>query len=83
MPGEISQSYDGPGDPCPGCRLRSDGTVNPHADSMCGVCHGSGWMPDDYVCSSGQHRWESGWVGGDAEHGLFCVICGAEMASEH
>ncbi len=43
MPGSISDSYDGPADPCPRCR-QGDRVI---IDVWCHWCKGTTWLPDD------------------------------------
>lgn len=50
MPGSISDSYDGPADPCPRCN--PNGIPSGNAISWCVLCAGTYWLPDGgcFVC---------------------------------
>lgn len=84
MPGSISDSYHGPADPCPSCSVDRHGERRP-PDALCGVCFGTGWMPDDYVCPPGKHSWITEKTSGPidpAEYGAWCQVCGVEKIDE-
>lgn len=50
MPGPISDSYDGPADPCPVCN--PNGVPCGNARPNCPRCAGTFWLPDGdcFVC---------------------------------
>ena len=49
MPGPISDSYDGPADPCPICN--PNGVPSGRANMRCLRCAGTFWLPDEcLVC---------------------------------
>lgn len=50
MPGSISDSYNGPADPCPKCN--PNGIPSGHATPHCIFCAGTYWLPDGdcFIC---------------------------------
>lgn len=49
MPGSISDTYDGPADPCPKCN--PNGVPSGNANPKCPLCGGTYWLPDEcLVC---------------------------------
>lgn len=87
MPGSISDSYEGPADPCPVCR----GVVfAPFAPlPPCTFCGGTGVWPDGKSCPDGTHKWTGQQMGGSpdtaeaAEWVGYCDVCGVEKTDDN
>lgn len=55
MPGPISDSYDGPCDPCPVCN--PNGIPSGNAGRTCRRCAGTYWLPDECFICKGPADW--------------------------